>query len=170
MTRRLIPVRRTAAPAPAGSAAGRSGPDGPAAAPRSRAEVLDLFARTLRAEAHGRPLRAIEALAAMIVNRAAAGRPGPAAMPRAVADACLAPGAFAARRDDGAGDAARAAPEADPLLAVCRRIARLALGGALGDPTGGATRCHPDDRTPDWASGRLPAAEIGGLVFYTDTE
>jgi spore germination cell wall hydrolase CwlJ-like protein len=162
MTRRLTPVRG-AAPVPS-----EPGPGGPAAPPQSRAETIDLFARTLWAEAQGRPLRAIEALAAMIVNRA--GRPGTAAMPRAVAAACLAPGAFAAWRDDATGAAARAVPEADPLLAVCRRVARLALAGALGDPTGGATRCHPEDQAPAWASGCVPAAEIGGLLFYSETE
>jgi spore germination cell wall hydrolase CwlJ-like protein len=57
-------------------------------------------------------------------------------------------------------------PEGDPALAVCRRIARRAAAGALPDPTGGATHWHDAGALPGWALGRVPTAEIGGLVFY----
>jgi spore germination cell wall hydrolase CwlJ-like protein len=40
------------------------------------------------------------------------------------------------------------------------------LSGTLPDPTEGATHYHAAERLPRWALGRVPAAEIGGLVFY----
>jgi len=99
------------------------------------------LALTLRAEAGGRPLRAIEALAALAVNRARL----------AMADAAV----------------AQALPPAgDPVLAMCRRVAGRAVAGALPDPTAGATHWHDADALPGWAVGRVPSAEIGGLMFY----
>ena len=100
------------------------------------------LALTLRAEAGGRPLRAIEALAALVVNRARL----------AMADA--------------AGSQAPLPPAGDPVLAMCRRVAERAVAGALPDPTAGATHWHDADALPGWAVGRVPSAEIGGLVFY----
>ena len=58
-----------------------------------------------------------------------------------------------------------AAPQPFAQL-VCRRIACRAAAGSLPDPTGGATHWHDAGALPGWALGRVPAAEIGGLVFY----
>lgn len=136
----------------------------------------ETLALTLRAEAAGRPVRALEALAALVVNRArlagasAAGAarfaPGRAAAegPAArLALACRAPFLFACWRPRRAP---AELPAGDRLLEVCRRIADRAAGGALPDPTGGATHWHGGGVLPGWAIGQVPTAEIGGLVFY----
>jgi hypothetical protein len=153
----------------------------PAAAAARAAETLAL---TLWAEAAERPVRAIEALAAMVANRArlaaaaAAGEaarlrfaPGEAAAgdawPSLLGRACRAPFLFACWNPRHPRHAALGeAPEGDPALAVCRRIARRAAAGSLPDPTGGATHWHDAAALPGWALGRVPAAEIAGLVFY----
>lgn len=151
----------------------------PAAAVARATETLAL---TLWAEAAERPVRAIEALAAMVANRArsaAAGgeaarlrfAPGTAAgggaWPLLLGRACRAPFLFACWNPRHPRHAALGeAPEGDPALAVCRRIARRAAAGGLPDPTGGATHWHDAAALPGWALGRVPSAEVGGLVFY----
>lgn len=165
----------------------------PASGAAAGAQGTLLLAQALFAEAGDRPVRAIEALAALAVNRArqAAACPAarlrfaPGAAPRMTAQGdrpepwpallgavCRAPfffrrwrgqgmpsGPEAARPPEGEGTAARG-------LEVCRRIAARAAGGALPDPTGGATHWHDDGELPGWTAGRMPTALIGGLVFY----
>jgi len=147
--------------------------------------ATDTLARILYAEAASRPVRAIEALAALAVNRARAAMPRPARVPGA---APFAPGGHARLPEPGAAEMATvcrdpflfpsrnprhpshallgAPPPGDPALAICRRVAGRALAGTLGDPTGGATHWHPAERLPSWAVAKEPSAEIGGLVFY----
>ena len=147
----------------------------PRAAERAAgARAAETLALTLWAEAAERPVRAIEALAALVANRArlAAARAGEAAgaagtWPLLLGRACRAPFLFACWTPRHPSHAAlEEAPEGDPALAACRRIARRAAAGGLPDPTGGATRWHDVGALPGWALGRVPAAEIGGLVFY----
>ena len=145
----------------------------------------ELLARTLYAEAGTRPVRAIEALAALAVNRARAAMPRPARIPGAapfapggharlpepglqeMTAACRAPFLFPSHNPRNAAHALLAAPPpGDPALAVCRRVAARALAGALADPTRGATHWHPAESLPAWAVAREAAAEIAGLVFY----
>lgn len=143
--------------------------------------AAELLALTLRAEAAGRPVRAIEALAALVVNRArlamldaAAGarfapgmEPGQP-WPQVLARTCRAPflfGCWMPRHPQRAALLA-ARETADAALAICRRIAARAVAGALPDPTGGATHWHDAAVLPGWAVGEVPVAEIGGLVFY----
>ncbi len=157
------------------------------AAARAAARAAETLALTLWAEAAERPVRAIEALAALVANRArlaatggqaarlrfapggtaAAGTAAAGAWPLLLGRACRAPFLFACWNPRHPSHAALGeAPEGDPALAVCRRIARRAAAGLLPDPTGGATRWHDADALPGWALGRVPAAEVGGLVFY----
>ncbi|SDB72112.1 cell wall hydrolase [Belnapia rosea] len=138
----------------------------------SCAEILAL---TLRAEAGTRPVRAIEALAALVVNRARMAAEG--TVPRArftpdaragagwaglLAEVCRAPFLFRCWQPGGL----RAEAPADAAMEICRRVARRAQGGALPDPTAGATHWHDGASLPGWAIGQVPTAEIGGLVFY----
>lgn len=51
-------------------------------------------------------------------------------------------------------------------LQLCRRIARRALRGSLSDPTGGATAFHRVDASPDWSRRLLPVAVFGEFLFY----
>jgi N-acetylmuramoyl-L-alanine amidase len=154
-------------------------PRSPAAA---AARAVEILALTLWAEAAERPVRAIEALAALVANRArlaatageaarlrfASGKTATGgAWPLLLGRACRAPFLFACWNPLHPRHAAlREAPEGDPALAVCRRVARRAAAGSLPDPTGGATHWHDAGALPGWALGRVPAAEVGGLVFY----
>jgi spore germination cell wall hydrolase CwlJ-like protein len=98
--------------------------------------AAERLARHIWAEAAGRPVRAMEGVAAVALRRPPAGVGGDAPA------------------------------EGDATLAACRRIAARALAGLLPDPTGGADRFHPAETLPRWALGQVPSAECGGLVFY----
>ena len=150
--------------------------------------AAETLALTLWAEAATRSVRAIEAVASLVVNRArlAARDPGACARfapgrglesvpgadrlglwPLLLGRVCRAPFLFACwnprhPRHTTLGEA----PAGDPALAICRRIAARAASGALPDPTEGATHCHDAAILPGWAIGRVPTAEIGGLLFY----
>ena len=121
-------------------------------------------------EAAGESVRGIEALAAVVMNRAAL-LPG-----RSLEDACR---GFPCWNHDNPvrsrmlGLKARARPGGDAsadtlLFTTCLRIARRAVVGLIEDPTFGATRYHDRSTLPDWTSGQAPTAEIGNRLFYAD--
>jgi spore germination cell wall hydrolase CwlJ-like protein len=123
---------------------------------------LDALARTLWGEARGEGRRGIEAVAAVVMNRLAAGRWG------ATAEAvCRARKQFSCWNP---GDPNRPKLERvdarDAAFALCLEAAADALAGRLADPTGGATHYHARGRRPWWARGLAPCAEIGAHVFY----
>jgi spore germination cell wall hydrolase CwlJ-like protein len=143
--------------------------------------AADILAFTLRAEAGDQPVRAIEAMAALVVNRARlaaadardclrfapGGRPGMEAA-ALLTRACRAPflfGCWMPRHPHRAGLLA-AMRCADGMLQICQRIAARAVAGGLVDPTAGATHWHHADSLPGWAIGQVPTAEIGSLLFY----
>lgn len=133
------------------------------------AETTEILARTLWGEAAERPVRAIEAMAALVLNRAraAARADGPVHWGRDIGGVCRAPFQFPCWNPNHPRHAAiRSIPAGDGALAVCRRIATRALAGVLPDPTGGATHAHDAACLPGWALGQAPLCEIGGLVFY----
>lgn len=131
---------------------------------RPREAAVEILALTLWGEAAGRPVRAIEALAALVMNRVRAQVPH---WGLGVAGVCRAPFQFPCwNRNHPRHAALREVPPGDAALAICRRIAARALAGALPDPTGGATHVHDAAVLPGWALGRPAAAEIGGLCFY----
>jgi spore germination cell wall hydrolase CwlJ-like protein len=129
----------------------------------------EILARTLYAEVGDLPVRAIEALAALVLNRAraAAAPGGPRHWGQGVAGVCRAPFQFPCWNPRHPRHARLAAPDEESAsLAVCRRVALRALAGVLHDPTGGATHWHRAEELPGWAIARVPVAEIGGLVFH----
>lgn len=131
--------------------------------------AAETLALTLWGEAAGRPVRAIEATAALMLNRlrAALDPDGPAHWGRDLAAICRAPFQFGCWNPNNPRHAEMlAVPPGDGALAVCRRIASRAAAGVLPDPTGGATHAHDVGVLPPWAVGRIPLCEIGGLVFY----
>jgi N-acetylmuramoyl-L-alanine amidase len=143
-------------PQPDAEGMGGAGPAGPGA-------DIELFARTLWSEAAGESLRGVEAVAAVVMNRAAALTEG------AIDDACR---SFACWSPDNpdlariAGLKAGAGSTAELLFTTCLRIARRAVAGLLEDLTGGATHYHDRSTLPDWTTGREMAAEIGNRLFY----
>lgn len=142
----------------------------------------DLLAETLWAEAAARPVRALEALAALVVNRARAATgsdaarlrfapgapPLPAtAWPLLLGAVCRAPFLFGCwHRRDPRRPRLGSAPKGCEAMAACRRVAARAAAGALPDATGGATHWHDATTLPGWAVGRVACAEVAGLVFY----
>lgn len=143
------------------------------------AAAEELLARILYAEAGTRPVRAIEGLASLALNRAQAvlaseaarirfaGGVAAANLPRAVIAVLRAPFQFPVRHAAHPRHAQFTQPiEGDPALAVCRRVAGRAMSGALRDMTGGALHWHGEGRQPAWALARVPSAEFGGLSFY----
>jgi spore germination cell wall hydrolase CwlJ-like protein len=137
------------------------------AAPRRSAAETEILARTLWGEAAGRPVRAMEGVAAVVMNRLrlAAAPDGPAHLGYGIGGVCRAPFQFACWNPNGPRRAA-IAELAEEALAAPRRIAARAAAGLLPDATGGATHYHPAETLPRWAVGRVPSAELGGLVFY----
>ncbi|WP_137179455.1 cell wall hydrolase [Roseomonas sp. AR75] len=138
-----------------------------AAAPRlaGPAEVLAL---TLWGEAAHRPVRAMEAVASVVMTRVrlAAAPGGPAHLGRGVAGVCRAPFQFACWHPGHPRHRALAELREDAALGACSRIAARAIAGALPDPTAGATHYHEECVLPRWALGATPSAALGGLVFY----
>ena len=126
--------------------------------------TAEILALTLWGEAAERPVRAIEALAALVMNRVRAGLPH---WGQGVAGVCRAPFQFPCWNRNHPRFAALAGiPPGDAALAICRRIAARAIAGSLPDPTGGATHFPDAAALPGWALGRPAAAEIGGFCFY----
>lgn len=122
----------------------------------------EILARTIWGEARGEGLAGMEAVAAVILNRVAAGRFGDG-----VYGVCRRPRQFSCW-NDGDPNLAKllAVTDADARFALAVHIARRALGGALADRTGGATHYHAAYVFPRWARGRTPSAEIGRHIFY----
>ncbi|WP_448204186.1 cell wall hydrolase [Azospirillum sp. sgz302134] len=135
-------------------------------------DAVDTLARTLWGEARGEPVRAMEGVAAVVMNRVRRARErGGWWWGGDVVSVCRKPGQFACWDPDNADRAALlAVTPADPVFAIALRIARRANAGLLPDPTGGATHVHRTGETPDWARDRCACAEIGNRLFYNDVE
>ena len=133
-----------------------------------RSREVETLARTLHAETDALPVRAVEALAALVMNRvrAAAAPDGPRHWGQGIAGVCRAPFQFPCWNRNDPLHARLFFTGESPALDACRRVAARAAAGTLRDATGGATHWHPAERLPAWAVGRVATAEIGGLVFY----
>lgn len=144
----------------------------PPAPGASRAEAIDTLARTLWGEARGEPVRGIEAVAAVIVNRVRLARArGGFWWGDSVVAVCRKPYQFSCwNADDPNRPKLLAVKETDPVFAICLRIARRAVSGAPPDPTDGCTHYHARSVHPAWARGLAPKAEIGTHLFYDDVE
>lgn len=125
--------------------------------PAQPGSVIDVLARTLWGEARGGSVRGTEAVAAVVMNRAA--KAGGAAVV-----------AVCSQLPCWTETPCAAVTVADRPFRICLRIARRAVGGGLGDPTGGATHYHRIGQLPPWSKGHAPSAEIGDHLFYNDLE
>lgn len=132
-------------------------------APPMPGSPVDVLARTLWGEARGEPVRGIEAVAAVVLNRAALG----GWWGDNVLEVCRKPSQFSCWNP---GDPNRVKLEAvdvgNRMFRICVRIARRAIAGVVDDPTGGATHYHVRGTMPAWAKGKDPSAEIGSHLFY----
>lgn len=133
------------------------------AIPDTRARSVAVLALTLHAEPGSRSVRALEALAAMVMNRVEA-----KLQPwgNSVESVCRAPFQFPCWNPRFSDHGRLNVDPEDLRLAICRRIAARAVSGVLPDPTCGATHYHGDDVQPSWAMTHVPVAEVGGLLFY----
>lgn len=136
-------------------------------APAKPGSPADILARTLWGEARGEPVRGIEAVAAVVMNRARRG----GWWGNAVESVCRKPSQFSCWNPDDPNRAKLEGVDVDDrAFRICLRIARRALAGSVADPTKGATHYHVRGLLPKWARGREPAAEIGNHLFYNDVE
>ncbi|MCR6633141.1 MAG: cell wall hydrolase [Magnetospirillum sp.] len=135
--------------------------------PAERGSPADILARTLWGEARGESVRGIEAVAAVVLNRAARG----GWWGGSVEAVCQKPRQFSCWNVDDPNRAKlERVDETDRVFRICLRVARRALAGAVADPTAGATHYHTRACLPAWARGRVPSAEIGNHLFYNDVE
>ena len=159
----LTPVA-TACAAPPPAPANRNQPSigGP------REAAIDSLARTLWGEARLEPVRGIEAVASVVLNRVAvATERGGWWWGDGIVAVCRHPEQFSCWNPDGA-DAPRllAIKAGEPVFDTCLRVARRAVAGVLPDITHGATHYHPATAHPAWSASELPSAEVGGNLFY----
>ena len=129
----------------------------------------DVMARTLWGEARGEPIKGIEAVASVIMNRLLLSRAaGGYWWGDTIKEICQAPYQFSCwnKNDPNLPKMLAITPE-DKAFAMCLRIARRAINGTLQDPTSGATHYHAKSSTPYWAKHEIPCADIGEHVFYT---
>jgi spore germination cell wall hydrolase CwlJ-like protein len=135
--------------------------------------AVDVLARTLWGEARGEPVRGIEAVAAVVMNRVARAKAkgGLYWWGGTVETVCRKPWQFSCwnASDPNAGKLANVTTD-DRRFRVCVRIARRAVGGVLDDPTNGATHYHRTGLLPAWARHAEPSAEIGNHLFYANVE
>ena len=134
------------------------------AVPDSRLpDPADTMARTLWGEARGEGQAGIEAVAAVIINRAR----NPRWWGTDVASVCLAPEQFSCwNADDPNRPKLLAATTSDTGFALCVIIAQHAIQGALPDPTSNADSYYDTSiQPPSWAKG-LPVYSVGDLRFY----
>ena len=174
---RLVPMSLVpmSAATPAATPA-TTAPPAPSTAPPAAGgpteEAVDTLARTLWGEARGEPVRGIEAVAAVVVNRVRrAERRGGHWWGGSIVAVCRKPYQFSCwNANDPNRAKLLAVTAADPVFATCLRVARRAVAGLLPDPTGGATHYHRLGLHPSWATGHSPCAEIGRHLFYDGVE
>ncbi len=128
----------------------------------------DVLARTLWGEARGEEPAGMEAVARVILNRAAiAIRKGGYWWGNDIITVCQKPYQFSCwNRSDPNYRKLLDIDAKDIHFATALRIARRAVAGVLADPTNGATHYHADSILPDWAKGQTPSARIGRHIFY----
>jgi spore germination cell wall hydrolase CwlJ-like protein len=127
-------------------------------------DPIDILARTIWGEARGEPPGGMEAVAAVVLNRAA----HPRWWGHDIAGVCLCPRQFSCwNADDPNRPKLEAVTGADPAFTHALVIADRAVRGQLADPTHGADS-YADLRAcaPDWADPAKITARIGNHTFF----
>lgn len=127
-------------------------------------ETLDVLARTLWAEARNQSRAGMEAVASVILNRAA----HPRWWGRSVLDVCLKPRQFSCwNADDPQFSRIRSVGSDEPLFRLALAVAAQALNGHLDDATNGAdSYANLAVCSPVWAERIKPCAVIGAHTFF----
>lgn len=124
---------------------------------------VDVLARTLWGEARGEGIRGMEAVACVVLNRAA----NPRWWGRDIISVCMAPWQFSAWNPDDANRSKMiSVNSSDRHFALAQGIARRAVNGDISDNTNGADHYHAQTITPVWARNKKPVAHIGRHKFY----
>jgi N-acetylmuramoyl-L-alanine amidase len=118
-----------------------------------------LVARTVYFEARSEGFRGMLAVAFVIRNRLKAGGFG-----TTVAEVVRGPAQFSVWNRDGAARRGKVSAD-DPHYRMALQAARLALSGAVKDPTCSATYYHERSSRPAWARGMRRVATVGRHVF-----
>ena len=128
------------------------------------ADPVDVLSRTIYGEDRGGGREGMEAVASVILNRAA----HPRWWGTDVVSVCLKPAQFSCwNADDPNRAKIEAATGADPAFTIALSVADAAVTGRLLDPTDGADSYFAfGTPEPDWARGLVPTALIGGQRFY----
>ena len=125
--------------------------------------AVDVLARTVWGEARGEGATGMQAVANVVINRAA--RPG--WWGSDVRSVCQAPYQFSCwNATDPNLIRLLNVDSTDPQFAQALDIAAAAVAGQLPDITGGATNYHTINSNPSWAGQMTETAQIGNHVFY----
>jgi len=130
--------------------------------------AIDVLARTIFGEARGEPIKGMEAVANVVVNRARISEiKGRYWWGNGIIGVCQKPYQFSCwNRSDPSYQRLINVTESNKHFATSLRIARRAVIGALPDHTSGATHYHADYVSPYWAKGETPVVTIGAHLFY----
>lgn len=124
---------------------------------------IDVLARTIWGEARGEGSIGMQAVACVVLTRAARG----GWWGNTIVQVCQKPYQFSCwNKDDPNYRKLLSVDAGDIHFATAQRIARRAVLGLLDDPTRGATHYHAAGVSPYWAKGEKPVTVIGRHIFY----
>lgn len=129
---------------------------------------IDVLARTIWGEARGEGTAGMQAVACVVMNRAAIAQVHERYWwGKGIIGICQKPFQFSVwNKGDPNYRKVMVIDKKDLYFVTATRIARRALCGLLPDPTDGATHYHAAGITPYWARNEKPCAVIGRHIFY----
>ncbi len=129
---------------------------------------IDVLARTIWGEARGEGSAGMQAVACVVLNRAAVSRQKRKYWwGNNIVQICQKPFQFSCwNKNDPNFERVISADRTDRIFVLALEIAALALDGRIHDFTGGATHYHTKRILPYWARGKKPSAAIGNHIFY----
>ncbi len=131
----------------------------------------ETLARTLYGEAEANDKADVEAIAGVVLNRAANKK-----WPKSIAAVCRQPAQFSCwNADNPRLGKILTVSSRDKWYAYCYGVAARAVDGDLTDPTGGATHYYASYiDTPKWAKGKVPCHETPAgkynHLFFNDID
>lgn len=131
--------------------------------------AVDVLARTIWGESRGQPIKGMEAVANVVMNRVAIAKKngGKYWWGNDVISVCKRPFQFSCwNPNDPNLPKMKAVTEEDKNFRISLDIARRAVSGKLPDHTFGATHYFASYVLPDWAKGRKPTITIGDHIFF----